>query len=249
MSVHEYWRQHAEMMVSVPKVITKTFTPLLSTADCHELENIVPALLERFSSSDGYVLHPDARSLLRSLRESRSDLLGMAPRSEASNLNRTVVGVISNSDPRVPNILQSFGLKVGPLHAKSPEAYTSGHENFDLEFTVLSYDAGFAKPDPGIFQAAEGLVRRSLLPENETDDLLVKLYVGDEFEKDGIAAVKAGWNAVIVDREGILDEHFPKPVIEFPSGADERNSEEPVRTVERVSKLWPWNPYVLRETV
>jgi FMN phosphatase YigB (HAD superfamily) len=237
------------MRTSEPKVITKTFTPLLSTVNCDKLENVVPALLERFSSSDGYVLHPDARSLLESLRESRSTLLGTAPKSTDGDLSRTIVGIISNSDPRVPNILRSFGLKVGPLHVNSTEAYTPGNENFDLDFTVLSYDAGFAKPDPKIFHAAESLVRRSLLPDNEMDELLTKLYVGDEFDNDGIAAVRAGWNAVIVDREGVLDEHFHNPVLKFPSGVDEKNTEGPVRTVERVTTLWPWNPFALRETV
>jgi hypothetical protein len=79
----------------------------------------------------------------------------------------------------------------------------------------LSYDVGFAKPDRRIFDAAEDMASQLLLgaaaqqprgksvrgsgsePERE-DAAWLKLYVGDEFDKDIVGARDAGWNSVFV---------------------------------------------------
>lgn len=116
-----------------------------------------------------------------------------------------VVGVITNSDDRVPDVLTSLGLKVGPLRFGSEKA--AGHSPdegpFDVDFTVMSYDVGHEKPDRRIFEAAEKMFKVSLQRAGEVFDGREwrKVYVGDEYGKDVVGAVGAGWNAVLIERE------------------------------------------------
>jgi FMN phosphatase YigB (HAD superfamily) len=82
-----------------------------------------------------------------------------------------------------------------------------------VDFTVLSYDVGAEKPDGRIFGAAEemlgSLLRRedasSSSSSSSSHDASAegwsKVYVGDEYEKDVVGATRAGWKAVLVERE------------------------------------------------
>ena len=75
---------------------------------------------------------------------------------------------------------------------------------FDIDFTVLSYDVGFEKPSPQIFAAADEMLASLLQKQGEVKvnvDEWRKVYVGDEYEKDVAGATRAGWKAVLVDRE------------------------------------------------
>jgi REG-2-like HAD superfamily hydrolase len=208
-------------------VITDTFNPLMSTADQAKLPAAIPALLTRFSSSSGYMLHEDAARLIRHLRETRT-------RHDAKS--QPIVGVLSNSDPRVPTILQSFGLTVAPLSANSDPQLAKDTGGYDLQFTVLSYDADIAKPDPAIFTFTDSLVSRAILEKQAIDSQdIVKIYIGDEMDKDAIPANRAGWHAVIVDRDAPMD----SPVT--PSFHTSENG----MTIETVRSLMPWNPRVL----
>lgn len=73
----------------------------------------------------------------------------------------------------------------------------------------MSYDVGVEKPDERIFDAAEDMLAR-ITPGQvaakagpvESQGLLYKLYVGDEWEKDVIGASKAGWSAIFLEPEG-----------------------------------------------
>jgi FMN phosphatase YigB (HAD superfamily) len=65
---------------------------------------LAPKLIHRFMSNEGYELQPGASETLRHLRE-----------SSRKNFDRVIVGVITNSDPRVPDVLSSLGLAMGPL--------------------------------------------------------------------------------------------------------------------------------------
>ena len=140
--------------------------------------------------------------------------------------------MITNSDDRVPDILSTFGLRVSPLRfgsgAASPlllsnnisteseksattatntgEPTTGQNQvsNFDIDFTCISYDVGFEKPNREIFAAAEEMAGRVIGRGKrvDTDDWL-KIYVGDEFGADVAGALGAGWNAVwIPDMDG-----------------------------------------------
>ena len=125
---------------------------------------------------------------------------------------------------------------MSPLHygEERPEQSLGGTDNtnnisnsssssgdFDIDFTVLSYDVGAEKPDGRIFAAAlemlGTLLRRekfagssasaSSSSSSSSSDVDAeqwsKVYVGDEYEKDVIGATRAGWKAVLVEREGI----------------------------------------------
>ena len=65
---------------------------------------LAPKLIHRFMSNEGYELRPGASEVLRYLRE-----------SSRKNFDSVIVGVITNSDPRVPEVLSSLGLCMSPL--------------------------------------------------------------------------------------------------------------------------------------
>lgn len=158
---------------------------------------LVPKLLQRFWCDEGYCLYKDAVPLIRQLRESH----------KASD-TRVLVAVITNSDDRVPDILTSLGMQISPVR------YGTKFENMpatswqdDVDFSVMSYDVGHEKPDKRIFAAAEEVLQTKLDGEggvSEADrdpEQWRKVYVGDEYDKDVVGALEAGWNAVLIDRE------------------------------------------------
>lgn len=118
-----------------------------------------------------------------------------------------MVGVITNSDDRVPDVLSSLGLRVNHLRHGSKiegERVKGGEDEVkDIDFAIMSYDVGFEKPHRRIFDAATDMLKVILTaegqhaPDLEGWDLV---YVGDEMEKDAVGSTAAGWNAVIVDR-------------------------------------------------
>lgn len=100
-----------------------------------------------------------------------------------------------------------MGVRVNPLHygdqpKRSPPAQNEQAE-FDIDFTVLSYDVGFEKPDKRIFTAAEEMLASLLAADKQQVDSSEwsKIYVGDEYAKDVVGATQAGWKAVLIDRE------------------------------------------------
>lgn len=128
--------------------------------------------------------------------------------------DRTIVGIITNSDDRIPGILSSFGLIVSPRRAGDADLSTqnadvdaAGEE--DVSFVVLSYDVGASKPDRAIFDAAKQIGTELFAKVDGAEaEGFEMLYVGDEVEKDALAAEDAGWGALLVDREGRSREQF-----------------------------------------
>ncbi|KAH8898170.1 haloacid dehalogenase [Thozetella sp. PMI_491] len=182
-------------------VIGKTFQPLVGAEQTLPAD-LAPTLLHRFASSEGYSAAPGLVSLLQALRRP-------APRKLFDNI---VIGVISNSDDRVPDILSSLGLQVSPLRyevAMDRGAIAAiAKEQFDVDFHCLSYDAGAEKPDRRIFTAADELateiirVRHGLAQEDTDLSTWDKLYVGDEYEKDVVGALGAGWRPLLLTSDG-----------------------------------------------
>ncbi|KAF2210994.1 hypothetical protein CERZMDRAFT_44084 [Cercospora zeae-maydis SCOH1-5] len=174
-------------------IITNTFKPLIPL-DHTIPHGMVPKLLYRFRCDEGYILFEDVQPLVRKLRE--------AHKAEDT---RVVIGVITNSDDRVPDILTSFALKVSPLQYGKHNAKSSviaEHGQYDFDFSVMSYDVGHEKPDKRIFEAAEEVLRTALLGAGGGKlEEWRKVYIGDEYEKDVVGALNAGWNAVLIDRE------------------------------------------------
>lgn len=122
---------------------------------------------------------------------------------------RTVVGVITNSDDRVPDVLSSLGLNVHHLRYGDPAEKCSdvAHtqcQTADIDFVIMSYDVGFEKPHRKIFDAATDMLENMLSAEGVAKPALddwTLLYVGDEPEKDAKGALDAGWDAILVDRD------------------------------------------------
>lgn len=124
-----------------------------------------------------------------------------------------MVGIITNSDDRVPGILESFGLKVGPRRVgTSDERTAEAASEDDISFVVLSYDVGAEKPGRDIFDAAVRSFEETLDGRGDrwhVDDC-VKLYVGDSLEHDVFGAERAGWNALKLDREEQFSNAFKR---------------------------------------
>jgi len=171
---------------------------------------MVPDLLSRFSTKEGYSLYPDVMPFLQRLRENTGQSRQTHPQRELetnddhlqSRWDNIVVGVITNSDDRIPSILRSFGLNVSPRRSNSCEEIAPNDLAADIHFVVLSYDVGHEKPDPRIFGAAEVLMAAMLKKKPKASQVFEKLYVGDDFEKDFIGARDAGWRSVLLDRKG-----------------------------------------------
>ncbi|THY68432.1 hypothetical protein D6C87_07553 [Aureobasidium pullulans] len=180
------------------EVITKTFQP-------HHPgplpSSLTPNLINRFWSKEGYTAFPDVLSYLRNLSSQPSRLPSASP--------RLVVGVITNSDDRVPDVLSSLGLRVNHLRhgSKIEKEAMQEQPQTDIDFCIMSYDVGCEKPSSEIFDAATSMLESILAAEGtefEKQDWDL-LYVGDEVKKDAQGAIQAGWDAVIVDRGGEKD--------------------------------------------
>lgn len=158
---------------------------------------LIPQLLHRFWSDEGYMLLPDVPLVLRGVRN-----------LQTLRYDRVVVGVITNSDDRVPDILTSLGLKVRPLRYGTRQQDLESHSgNCDIDFAIISYDVGHEKPDKRIFSAAEDMLKVVLdnWPAPADPVSWEKIYVGDEYDKDIIGAGNAGWSAVLISEEAQAD--------------------------------------------
>lgn len=165
-------------------------------------------MVKHFASSSAYKLHPLVPDLLHFLRSKSS------PQPSSSSPPPSItLGIISNSDPRVPFILHDLGVGILHYHTHAPLSSTShalDHpsptsakhaKNGYLDFLTLSYDVGVSKPDRGIFEAAErrglevaGIEGRGV---EEGGRFGRKVHIGDEFGKDVEAARNAGWEGVL----------------------------------------------------
>ncbi|PGH04116.1 hypothetical protein AJ80_08578 [Polytolypa hystricis UAMH7299] len=133
-------------------------------------------------------------------------------RAGGGGWERIVVGVVSNTDDRVASILTDLGLKVGDpgLVAGSDRsieerlrARRRGVEN-DVDFVLTSYEAGREKPDRRIFDVARKRAEEVVLVNGEEEERLEWrcMHVGDDYERDYMGAVGAGWDAYLLPRDG-----------------------------------------------
>ncbi len=192
----------------VSQVISRTFTPFVDVT--HQLpERLVPDLIHRFSSSEGYSIYPDVKPFFDMLQQVKKHGRSGSDWPWSS----TTVGVITNSDDRIPGILESLGLSVGRRSIEKVRLSPQDGAVTDVSFVVLSYDVGCEKPDTRIFDAAKAMFREALSTEAGVDvstgfDDFTPLYVGDELEKDVLGAIAAGWYPVLLDREGKYHERM-----------------------------------------
>ncbi|KAK8025309.1 hypothetical protein PG990_003132 [Apiospora arundinis] len=184
-------------------VIHNTFTPLIKDGQALP-QDLAPKLLHRFASKEGYDVEPGLVPTLRALKQQNSGRL----------FDRIVIGVVTNSDDRVPSILSSFGLNVSPLRygteADDAGMVSKQDSYYDIDFHCMSYDVGVEKPDKRIFQAAEHMLAQVVATRNgqsmaEAEANIAswqKVYVGDEHAKDVVGAVSAGWDPILLDTDG-----------------------------------------------
>ncbi len=175
-------------------------------------------------------------------------LLCLKPLREShprKSFDKLVIGVVSNSDDRVPEILTSFGLNVSPLRYGFPADRTKLANNvYDIDFICMSYDVGFEKPDHRIFSAAEKMleeivaIRDSGTPAKKGLLGWDKICVGDDYYKDVVGALNAKWNSVLlVGDEGRL----PKDLLEAEQGAAQENSTRSQSSrVDSITSLAEW---------
>lgn len=94
------------------------------------------------------------------------------------------IGVISNFDPRLHDILQSVGIA-----------------NF-FDFIITSYECGYSKPDEKIYKIA--LNRCPQRPR-----AIESLHIGDDLKNDYNGARAAGWNALLITKGLLINETPP----------------------------------------
>ena len=188
---------HAYIGAAFSQVIQATFRPFSPSSTLPDA--MIPKLLRRFSSSEGYMLYPDVPPLFRSLRYMKREAEG------DSDVSQVRVGIITNSDDRVVPILSSFGLLVGSLRVgrmgvSDIVGVHSGSEigeMSDIDFVTLSYDVGFEKPSRQIFDAARKLANSGQVHRGKSR----YIHLGDDMDKDVKGAQQAGWEGLFLDRE------------------------------------------------
>ncbi|PKY06637.1 hypothetical protein P168DRAFT_288565 [Aspergillus campestris IBT 28561] len=221
-------------------VVRSTFTRALDAPSSHSAnlpEGLVPALLDRFASKDGYALYDDARDFIARMRRARYETGGSSTgvgkgRKRLAPFDRVFVGVVSNSDDRISVVLESLGVRVG--RCRADEDITSGRlpgfeergggltpgeegreNDNDVDLVVTSYEAGAEKPNRRIFDVARRQAGRVALAvdggdSGSADEGWTCVHVGDDLEKDYRGALAAGWGAYYIPREG--DSEAPEGV-------------------------------------
>ncbi|KAJ5154376.1 uncharacterized protein N7500_009815 [Penicillium coprophilum] len=164
----------------------------------HIPDGLVEALLDRFAGSEGYALYDDVLPFFRRLRKLKS--------AHKWSFDRIVVGVISNSDDRVPAVLKSLGLTVGDMRADQDKSsmdlpgfeergirkddageLDKKHEDrnldLDIDMVITSYEAGQEKPHRLIFDVARRQSLKVARPWLTSRTKFKSVHVGDDFKR------------------------------------------------------------------
>ena len=167
-------------------------------------DTLIESLIDRFAGSKGYRLYDDVLPFFERMKHLKSNAAQPAnsavnnSNSDTTNINsngamnssammvfdRVIVGIISNSDDRVPGILKSLGLNVGDVRSdqgmssmelrgfeerrnydmkeksnqvldSSERDNTRNPEMNDIDLIITSYEAGEEKPSRAIFDIAK----------------------------------------------------------------------------------------------
>lgn len=133
-------------------------------------------LYNHFSSGAAYELFPEVKDMFvraRGFRKSPFNF-GLESTTETteqyflSGPTRRITGVVTNSDPRVVDVLKDLGLKIGVVEPQRVQEGTSlpgwfgqtqavasdWNPDNDIDFVCTSYEAGSEKPDKGIYDYA-----------------------------------------------------------------------------------------------
>jgi len=171
----------------------------------------VEALINLFAGAEGYTLYDDVAPFFARMRE-----LKAAPLQK--RFDQVIVGIVSNSDDRVPAVLKALGLRVGDLRAdqdlssgelpgfeqrkvRDSDSGQNSRSDVDLDFVITSYEAGEEKPNRLIFDVAERQARL-LVPSGIGSGSWTRVHVGDDYGKDYRGALAAGWQSYLLRRGG-----------------------------------------------
>lgn len=186
------------------EVINHTFQPFLGPKE-KVPRALSTELYQKFASREAYDLYPDVKEFFLQLQNYK---VSRPTASIQRQYEKVIVGIITNSDNRVPGILDSFGLKVAPRRFDTTSEMDASYDpSQDIDFVVMSYDVGHEKPDCRIFDAATSMLTKTIASDNkslEAEDF-DKWYVGDDLEKDFDGARAAGWDAILLDRSGMTE--------------------------------------------
>jgi FMN phosphatase YigB (HAD superfamily) len=151
-------------------VVVDTFSPHLGGPE-RVPDGMAHRLYQHFSGRAAYELYADVIPFLKAVRPLRHQMMHGGP--------GFVLGVITNSDDRVPGILRSLGVRVAALdhlhsnllnpiqmmrtlrrakdeHAPGPNDRLHVYDiDNEFDFVQTSYDAGCEKPHSKIFQNAD----------------------------------------------------------------------------------------------
>lgn len=171
-------------------------------------DGLSESLMHRFASSEGYVLFDDSMPFFKAMRQLRfnnNKTNPTTPNNHNTNTNnelndkpilgifdRVFLGVISNSDDRVPVALRSLGLSVGDVRAdqgmsslelpgfeerkprrnsgkkdRNNNSNRNHNHDHDLDLIITSYEAGAEKPSRVIFDVAKRQARTLIEHEHE----------------------------------------------------------------------------------
>ncbi|EDU51558.1 hydrolase HAD superfamily [Pyrenophora tritici-repentis] len=175
-------------------VIRGVFNPMLGPTQRFP-QGLTKELMRTYSSNAGYTLYKDVKPFFSMLqRAKREAQLQVRTPTHPWPWEKTIVGIITNSDYRVPYILTSLGLNVMNRRYKEPcHTALMEEEETDISFIIMSYDVGIEKPDAAIYKAAEELLG------DDIEDY-EKLHVGDDVDTDYQGAKDAGWDRVLLLR-------------------------------------------------
>jgi FMN phosphatase YigB (HAD superfamily) len=237
---------HMSRLLIATQVIHNTFLQSLKPGQDFPTA-LADELYQSFATRQPYSLYPDVKEFFVELHKYRNTgtICTIPWRFE-----RIIVGIITNSDDRVPGILQSFDLQVGSRRAGTTSHITKQNSpQNDIDFVVLSYDVGHEKPDPRIFNAATSVLTKMLTVDEEGLDVndFEKLYVGDDLEKDYLGAMAAGWHSVLLDHEGVMDmaDGFRFGTVGV---KDKEGMEQKVAMARSLLHLGMWEPRFPAET-
>lgn len=136
----------------VSKCFIDSYTGHLSEED---IDNFFNDLIKSYGNNTSWKIADGATELLEMLKS-----------------RNITLGVISNFDPRLHNLLKEMKL----------------YDYF--KFVITSYESGLLKPSSKIFKLAESL------GSAESSD--IKIHIGDNFNLDYKAALDAGWNSILI---------------------------------------------------
>ncbi|KAJ5472775.1 hypothetical protein N7530_006776 [Penicillium desertorum] len=182
----------------------------------HIPDGMVEALLDRFAGAEGYALYDDVLPFFRRMHKLKS--------ANKWSFDRIIVGVVSNSDDRVPVVLKSLGLAVGDMRADQDQSsmdlpgfevrgmtkdvagehdkdHADCNLDLDIDMVITSYEAGEEKPHRLIFDVARRQALKVARPWLTSRTKFKSVHVGDDFKKDYQGARDAGWESYLLPRD------------------------------------------------